>query len=124
AGAGYVVSGCAAALMVGAAAIMSGDDPARMARLPDTTGMKSRWVSRRFGRRSAAGQAFAHYGYAQAVRGAGGHFVEVGDDRGVTLEQVAGALEPETAGVYWVAAEEPGLPSPEQVIELAHSRGV
>src|SRR5215218_8749794 len=39
--AGYVVSGCAAALMVGAAAIMTGDDPARMARLPDTSGMKS-----------------------------------------------------------------------------------
>src|SRR5437868_6714853 len=39
--AGCVVSGCAAALMVGAAAVMTGDDPAAMARLPDTTGLKN-----------------------------------------------------------------------------------
>jgi D-glucosaminate-6-phosphate ammonia-lyase len=122
--AGYVVSGCAAALMVGAAAIMSGDDPARMARLPDTTGMKRQWVARRFGRRDAGGEPFAHYGYAHAVRGAGGQFVEVDDEGGVGLDQIADALGAETAGVYWVAADEPGLPSPEQVVELAHSRGV
>jgi L-seryl-tRNA(Ser) seleniumtransferase len=122
--AGYVVSGCAAALMVGAAAIMTGDDPARMARLPDTGGTKSQWVARRFGRRSAAGGSYAQYGYAQAVRGAGGDFVEVGGDGGVTLEQIGAALGPETAGVYWVAAQEPGLPTPEQVIELAHASGV
>src|SRR5690242_20865033 len=49
--AGYVVSGCAAALMVGAAAVMTGDDPAAMARLPDTTGLKDEWVARSFPRR-------------------------------------------------------------------------
>jgi D-glucosaminate-6-phosphate ammonia-lyase len=122
--AGYVVSGCAAALMLGAAAIMAGQDPARPARLPDATGMKARWVARRFARRGADGRQFAHYGYAHAVRGAGGHFDEAGDEAGVTLDQIGAALGPETAGVYWVAAEEPGVPSPEQVVELAHAGGV
>src|SRR5690242_793128 len=36
--AGYVTSGAAAGLTLGAAAIMAGLDPAKMERLPDTTG--------------------------------------------------------------------------------------
>jgi D-glucosaminate-6-phosphate ammonia-lyase len=115
--AGYVVSGCAAALMIGAAAVMSGDDPAVMARLPDTTGLKNEWIARPFGRRkSKRGQEYAHYGYAHAVRGAGGRFVETDD-----LESAFG---PNTAGVYWVPIDLPGVPSPEAVIELAHGHGV
>src|SRR6266508_4536736 len=67
---GYVVSGCAAALMVGAAAVMTGDDPAAMARLPDTAGLKHEWIARRLDRRRApAGDEYVHHGYAQAVRG-------------------------------------------------------
>jgi D-glucosaminate-6-phosphate ammonia-lyase len=115
--AGYVVSGCAAALMVGAAAIMTGDDVAAMARLPDTTGLKSEWVARPFPRRRTKdGEDYPHYGYAQAVRGAGGRFVETDD--------LEAALGPNTAGVYWVPTEEPGVPSPEEVISLAHRHQV
>src|SRR5262245_10620563 len=122
--AGYVVSGCAAALMVGAAAVMTGDDPVRMQRLPDAEGMKREWVARRLPRRVAAGVEYVHHGYAQAVRGAGGRFVEVGDDSSVTLPQVEAAITAATAGVYWVPTTEPDLPSPEEVIALARRRGV
>ena len=123
--AGYVVSGCAAALMVGAAAVMTGDDPAAMARLPDTAGLKSEWIARRLDRRRApAGDEYVHHGYAQAVRGAGGRFVEVGEPAGVTLDQIAAAFGRQTAGVYWVAAQPPNTPTPEEVIDLAHRRGV
>jgi D-glucosaminate-6-phosphate ammonia-lyase len=114
--AGYVVSGCAAALMVGAAAIMTGDDSAAMARLPDTTGLKSDWIARRMPRRDG----YTQFGYAHAVRGAGGSFVEVGD----TLDEIDAAIGPNTAGIYWVAAKPPNVPSPEDVIGLAKQRGV
>ena len=118
--AGFVVSGCAAALMVGAAAIMTGDDPAAMARLPDTTGLKSEWIALRMPRRRHADEEYAHYGYAHAVRGAGGRFVEVGG----TLAEIEGAIGPNTTGIYWVAARPPGVPTPEEVIALSKARGV
>jgi D-glucosaminate-6-phosphate ammonia-lyase len=118
--AGYVVAGCAAALMVGAAAIMTGDDPAAMARLPDTAGLKSQWIARRMPRRRRADQEYVHYGYAHAVRGAGGRFVEVGD----TLDEIEAAIGPDTAGIYWVAARPPNVPTPDEVIALARRRGV
>jgi uncharacterized pyridoxal phosphate-dependent enzyme len=123
--AAHVVAGCAAGLQAGAAAILTGGDPARMARLPDTTGLKNEFVSRRYGRRTApGGEVYAHYGYAQAVRGAGGVFVEVGDERGVTAEQFAAGFGPKTAGVYWVSDGADQSLSLAEVIQIAHARGV
>jgi L-seryl-tRNA(Ser) seleniumtransferase len=124
--AGHVVSGCAAGLQVGAAAMMTGDDPVKMQALPHTTGvMKNEFVARRFERRRAAdGRAYAHWGYAHAVRGAGGVFVEVGGREGVGREEFEAALGPNTAGVYWVSdGVEPGLQL-EEVIPIAHAHGV
>ena len=40
-GGALVTSGCAAALAVGAAACMTGNDPEKIERIPDTTGMKN-----------------------------------------------------------------------------------
>jgi L-seryl-tRNA(Ser) seleniumtransferase len=124
--AGYVVSGCAAALQVGAAAILTGDDPVKMAALPHTAGlMKRAFIARRFARRrDARGQEYVHWGYAQAVRGAGGEFVEVGGAAGVTRAAFTAAFGPETAGVYWVSdGADQDLQLPE-VIAIAHDHGV
>ena len=124
--AAHVVSGCAAGLQVGAAAIMTGDDQVKMEALPHTAGlMKREFIARRFERRrDAAGREYVHWGYAHAVRGAGGEFVEVGDRDGVAREEFAAAFGPQTAGVYWVSdGVEPGLQLPD-VIALAHGRGV
>ncbi|MGH6953995.1 MAG: aminotransferase class V-fold PLP-dependent enzyme, partial [Alphaproteobacteria bacterium] len=66
--AGYVTSGAAAALMLGAAASVAGLDPAKMERLPDVRGMKSEVVVPRSHRTS----------YDHAVRAAGVSLVEVG----------------------------------------------
>src|SRR3989304_5066204 len=38
--AAFVTSGCGAAMALGAAACVSGSDPEKIARMPDTTGMK------------------------------------------------------------------------------------
>ena len=124
--ASHVVSGCAAALQVGAAAILTGGDRVKMEALPHTAGlMKNEFVARRFPRqRDASGREYVHWGYAHAVRGAGGVFVEVGDGRRVTAEQFEAALGPDTAGVYWVSdGAEPGIQLAE-VIAIAHRHGV
>ncbi|MBQ37345.1 MAG: hypothetical protein CME04_13230, partial [Gemmatimonadaceae bacterium] len=59
--AALVTPGCAAALLLGTAACVAGDDPERMSRLPDTTGMKGEVVI----------QAPQHYKYERVVRMAG-----------------------------------------------------
>lgn len=124
--AAHVVSGCAAGLLVGAAAIMTGDDPVKMEALPHTDGlMKNEFIARRFERRrTGSGEELIHWGYAHAVRGAGGVFVEVGGSNGASRDEFLAAFGPKTAGVYWVSdGVEPGIQLAE-VVEIAHERGV
>ena len=59
--AALVTSGCSAALLLGTAACMTGSDPEKMARLPDTAGMKTEIVIQK-------GQ---RYKYDRVVRMAG-----------------------------------------------------
>jgi D-glucosaminate-6-phosphate ammonia-lyase len=66
--AGYVASGASACLLLAAAACMAGLDPGRMARLPDTRGMKNEVVMVRSQRNF----------YDHALRAAGASIVEVG----------------------------------------------
>ncbi len=124
---GYVVSGCAAAMMVGTAAVLTGTDPVKMQRLPhlEGTGMKDRVAGKRFPRRIAPdGREYVHYGYAHAVKTAGVEFDEVGHDGTATLEELEAALGTRTAMVYWGTHEAPGDIPVEQVIEVAHRSGV
>src|SRR5207248_10915508 len=67
--ASYVVSGCAAALQAGAAAILTGDDPVKMAALPHAAGLiRQQFIARRFARRRTAdGREWIYRSYAQAV---------------------------------------------------------
>ena len=71
---GYIVSGCAAALLVGTAAILTGTDPVKMQQLPHLagTGMKDRVIAQRFPRQIAPdGREYIHYGYAHALKTTG-----------------------------------------------------
>ncbi|MGH2373738.1 MAG: aminotransferase class V-fold PLP-dependent enzyme, partial [bacterium] len=72
--AALVTSGAFAALVLGAAGIMTGKDPERIARLPDVTGMKHEFLI----------QAPVRYHYDRAPSVAGGRLVDVGDQRGTT----------------------------------------
>jgi D-glucosaminate-6-phosphate ammonia-lyase len=114
--AAYITPGAAAALALGTAACVTGDDAEKMARLPNTTGMKNEVVM----------QACQRYSYQRATTIVGTTLVEVGDENGASAEQLEAAIGPKTACVLYVAHLEgrPGALSFDQVLEIAHRKGV
>jgi L-seryl-tRNA(Ser) seleniumtransferase len=111
--AAHVCAGAAAGIALMAASCMAGTSPERIRQLPDTTGMKYEFVVQRSHRNP----------FDQAVRLAGGEFVEIDADAG----QLARALEGESvAAVFCTSAwfcMKAALPL-EQVCEMAHQRQV
>src|SRR5206468_8636569 len=82
--AAHVTSGSAGGMLLAAAAVLAGEDPERIARLPDTTGMRDEIVIQRCTR----------IWYDQALRTAGARLVEVGGDETCTEREVRGAIGP------------------------------
>lgn len=119
--AGYVASGAAACLLLGTAACVTGLEPSKMARLPDTTGMKNEVVMVRSQRNF----------YDHAVRAAGVKIVEVGlPDRhaGAGVRdaepwEIADAITERTAAVFYVA-DRYARPSLAEIVAVAHAAGV
>jgi len=119
--AGYVASGAAACLLLATAACVTGLEPGRMARLPDTTGMKNEVVVVRSQRNF----------YDHAVRAVGIRLVEVGlpdrfagaGVRDAEAWEIADAITDRTAAVFYVAdaAARPPLAA---VVKVAHAAGV
>ena len=119
--AGYVTSGAAAAVLLGLAAAMTGLDPDKMNRLPDTSGMKSEIVVPRSHRNF----------YDRAARSLGARVVEVGlpdrfagtGVRDVEGWEIAAAVTERTAAIYYLAKPhaQPALP---EVVAVARARGV
>ena len=99
--AGYVASGAAACLMLGAAACIAGLDLGRMARLPDTRGMKNEIIMIRSQRNF----------YDHAIRAAGATIIEVGlpdryagaGVRDAESWEIADAISERTAAIFYVA---------------------
>ncbi len=99
--AGYVASGAAACLMLGAAACIAGLDPGRMARLPDTRGMKNEIIMIRSQRNF----------YDHAIRAAGATIIEVGlpdryagaGVRDAESWEIEDAITERTAAIFYVA---------------------
>lgn len=96
-------------------------DPGAMNRLPDTDGLPNEFVAVRSQRNM----------YDRAIRVAGGRIVEVGIPdrysgpgvRDAAPWEIAEAIGPRTAAVYWLAGPDSLPPLPE-VAEVAHARGV
>jgi D-glucosaminate-6-phosphate ammonia-lyase len=114
--AAYITPGAAAALALGTAACVTGDDMEKMSRLPDTTGMKNQVII----------QKCQRYSYDRAPTIVGTKLVEIGDENGTTPEQLEAAIGPQTANVLYVAHLEgrPGALSFDQTLEIAHRKGV
>lgn len=111
--AAHVCACASAGIAVMAAACMAGTDRERIRQLPDTTGMRNRFIVQRAHRN----------GFDQAVRVAGGELIEIDSDDG----QLAQELEnPQTAAVYYTFAwfcPRDAL-SLQQVAEMSHAKGL
>lgn len=115
--AGLVTAGCAAALTLGTAAILTGMDPARMERLPHCEGFPHEMVIAREQRS----------GYDHAVRAAGAKLVEVGFNeivanagvRRTEAWEYEAAFGSNTAGVIYTFAPHSQPPLAE-VVAIAH----
>ena len=113
--AGYVTSGAAAGLTLGAAAMLAGLDPDRMERLPDTGDAPAEIVV----------QAAHRNPYDHLVRASGARLVSFGDPAGgATVDEMIAVIGPATAGAFFHGqAEGTGLPI-ETFVATAHAHGL
>ena len=114
--AGFVASGAAGGLVLQAAAVIAGSDPAMMDRLPDSSGMKNEIIIHKSHR----------FPYDQCYTSVGAKFVEIGDGRRCQPWQLEAAFTENTAAVAYLFSPfitRRAIPFPE-LCEIAHSRGV
>ena len=113
--AGLVTAGASAGMLLQAAAVMAGTDHDLIKRLPDTTGMKEEIVIHRAQR----------VGEDRNYLTAGARFVEIGNSGGTEDWELEGAIGDNTAAVAYIFGPplSDALPL-EQVVEIAHARGV
>jgi L-seryl-tRNA(Ser) seleniumtransferase len=115
--AAFVTAGASSGLILQAAACIAGTAPARIARLPDTRGMRNEIVIQRAHR----------FAYDQAYRVAGGVLVEIGLARRTQPYELEDAIGERTAAVAYLVSpftSPPGILSLPEVIAIAHGRGV
>lgn len=112
--AAYVTNGAAAGLMLAAAACIAGDDPALMNRLPFADGMRGEIVIHR-------GQRIA---YDHAFRAAGARLVEIGFADLTFPYELDAAIGERTAAVAYFSNSSANAIPLEQVVAIAHARGV
>lgn len=114
--AGIVVGGAEAGLLIGTAAILAGSDPARIAQLPITDGIKNEAIMHRAHRN----------GYDQGVRAAGARIVDIGYGGSTLPYQLRAAINERTALVVYLMSPwaNPGALSLVQTSEIAHQANV
>lgn len=112
----YISSGAAGGITLSVAACMTSTDPAAIAQLPDTTGLKNEVIVHRTHRN----------GYDHAARATGAKLVEIGLAHTTQEWELTAAIGPRTACVlYFAGAHFAGAALPlERVVALAHERGV
>ena len=116
--AGIVTSGASAAILLGAAACLAGLDPGRMNRLPEVADDRRDFIVVRSQRNM----------YDRALLVAGGRIVEVGIPdrfsgpgvRDADAWEIADAITPRTAGIYYLAQPQ-SLPALPAVVEVARA---
>jgi uncharacterized pyridoxal phosphate-dependent enzyme len=114
--AAHVTSGSAGGLLLAAAAVIAGEDPAAIIQLPDTTGLRDGIVIEKCRR----------IRYDQALRTAGARLIEVGDENSCTPEQLESGIDDRTAAVIYIVSPYLGVNgvTVEQAIDIAHRNGL
>jgi len=114
--AGLVAAGAAAGMMLQAAACMTGKDPAKIARLPDTEGMNNELIVK-----------WNHnIGFVNAWRAAGAKLAWVGGNHGARQWEIEAAISEKTAALAFVASRWlPGsFDSLDEMVEIGQRRGL
>jgi L-seryl-tRNA(Ser) seleniumtransferase len=115
--AAMVTGGAAAGLVLQAAACIAGDDPARIARLPDSTGIPNEIILQRAHR----------FMYDQALRVGGAVLVEIGIGRRTAPYELESAISEKTAAVFYLHSpftNPPGLLPLKTMCDIAHAHGI
>lgn len=114
--AAFITSGAAAGLAIATAACMAGTDPVKIARLPDTNGMKNEVIILKCHR----------FRYDQAIRQAGARLVEVGLADRSSPDEIEAAITEKTAAIAYLAESEGirGSIPLKQMIGIAKAVGV
>ena len=115
--AALVTGGAASGLVLQAAACIAGDDPAKMARLPDGSGMKHEIVIQRTHR----------FMYDQALRIGGAALIEIGSGRRTAAFELENAITDKTAAVFYLHSPFttlPGTLSLQTMWEIAQAHDV
>jgi len=108
--AAMVTSGAAAALTVGTAACLTGEDPVRVRQIPDLTGLKGEVIIQRAHR----------FLYDHAIRNCGVKFVEI-----ETLAELENAICSNTAMMLFFNDNEPkGMINAEEFVALGKKHGI
>ncbi|MCH8229977.1 MAG: hypothetical protein IIA53_06580 [Chloroflexi bacterium] len=113
----FVTSGAAAAIALGTAAVLAGDDRSKMGSIPDTSG---------FDRNELVFQKGHEYGYKRCFTLAGAKLVDVGREDGCTVEEMESGIGPKTAGIAYFESGRwgPEWVSLDEARELADKRGI
>jgi len=108
--AAFITSGAAAGLVISTAACVAGKDPAKIARLPDTSGMKNEVIIHKCQRNV----------WDQAARQVGIRLVEVGLSQWIETWELESAISDHTAAIFYFVHhnQEQSLPL-EDVIKIA-----
>ena len=119
--AGFVTACAAAGITLGIAACMTGTDPAKIAQLPDATGMKDEVIMQ-------MGHA-VDYGapVTQGIRLAGAQVKLVGTVNGTSRNLLAASFSPRTVAAMYVISHHTaqfGCVPLEAFVETAHAAGV
>jgi len=108
--AAVISSGGAGSILLATAACIAGKDPAKIRRVPDTTGMKNEVIMVRQHR----------MGFDHACRTVGARIIDVN-----TLEELKAAINPKTAMLFWVNISEPkGKISAKDFIDAGKRAGI
>jgi len=113
----FVTSGAAAAIALGTAAVLAGDDRSKMGSIPDTSG---------FDRNELVFQKGHEYGYKRCFTLAGAKLVDVGREDGCTVEEMEAGIGPKTAGIAYFESGRwgPEWVSLDEARVLADKRGI
>jgi L-seryl-tRNA(Ser) seleniumtransferase len=112
----YIAGGCAAGLAIATAACMTGGEPARVAQLPDTSGMKGEVIMQRSHRNP----------YDHAYTQVGARIIEIGHAWQTFDWELEAAIGPQTAAVIYVYTQRTRyLPlSLPETVAIAHAHEV